>query len=83
MCRFLLGRGADHKQQDQGGDTALSKAADTGKQAVVELLLTQFDREPPPKDINAYFDDWTAAQVLEKGGPIAALLQARGLTSQW
>ncbi len=83
MCRFLLARGADHKRQDQEGDTALSKAARAGEQAVVELLLRQFDQEQSPKDINAYFDDFTAAWVLENGGPIAALLQARGLTSQW
>ena len=72
LCEFLLDRGADIDVRNTVDETVFSKAANTGQQPVLKMLLNRLSAET---DINDYFDSVDADMTLKREGEIAELVQ--------
>jgi len=80
LCRFLLDSGADAFFINDRGESALSKAAQKNNLPLVQLLLDQLS---PDEDINRYFTQRKAHNILKRGDETATLLRERGLTDRY
>jgi ankyrin repeat protein len=82
LCRFLLGNGADIYAADDIGRTAISAAstADRNRDALLELLLAH----KGDADINSFFDDLDAEDMLTRRGSQASeFWRSLGLRSRY
>lgn len=59
MVKWLISKGADINLKDDCGETALSKVARNDRQELFDFLVSLVD-----KDINFYFNDLTAHDIL-------------------
>ena len=83
LCRFLLANGADILATDQIGNTAISTVV-CWKKRVNKPLLDLLLANRGEADINLFFDDVNAEEVLSKQGTkIGDFWRALGLKSRY